>query len=44
LGLVVEGAADQHVEARIRALAGSLHQIDAGDSAEFGTDEDTCRL
>jgi len=40
LGLVVEGAADQHVEAGIGAFAGCFHQIDAADGAELRADED----
>ena len=44
LGLVVEGTADQHVEAGIRAFAGSLHEIHAGDSAELWADEDARRF
>ena len=40
LGLVVEGAADQHVEAGIGAFAACFHQIDAADGAELRADED----
>ena len=40
VGVVVEGAGDQHVEVRVCGFAGGLHQIGAGDGAEFGADED----
>ena len=40
MGVVVEGAGDQHVEASVRGLAGGFHKIGAGDGAEFRADED----
>ena len=40
VGVVVEGAGDQDVEVRVCGFAGGLHQIGAGDGAEFGADED----
>ena len=40
VGVVVEGAGDQHVEASVGGLAGGFHEIGAGDGAEFGADED----
>ena len=40
VGVVVEGAGDQHVEVRVGGFSGGLHQIGAGDGAEFGADED----
>ncbi len=40
VGVVVEGAGDQHVEAGVAGLAGGGHQVGAGDGAELGADED----
>ena len=40
VGLVVEGAGDQHVEAGVAGLAGGGHQIGARDGAELRADED----
>ena len=40
VGLVVEGAGDQHVEVGVAGLAGGRHQIGALDGAELRADED----
>ena len=40
MGLVVERARDQHVEADVRRLAGGRDQVRTRDGAELGTDED----
>ena len=40
VGVVVEGAGDQHVEAGVAGLAGGGDQIGAGDGAELRADED----
>ena len=40
VGVVVEGAGDEHVEAGIAGFAGGGDQIGAGDGAELGADED----
>ena len=40
VGVVVEGAGDQHVEAGVAGLAGGGDQVGAGDGAELGADED----
>ena len=40
VGVVVEGAGDQHVEAGIAGFAGGGDQIGARDGAEFRADED----
>ena len=40
VGVVVEGAGDQHVEAGIARFAGGRDQIRARDCAELGADED----
>ena len=40
VGVVIERAGDQHLEARIARLAGRGHQIGPGDGAELGADED----
>ena len=40
VGLVVEGAGDQHVEAGVAGLAGGGDQVGALDGAELGADED----
>ena len=41
MGVVVEGAGDQRVEAGLRRLARRGHQVGARHRAEFGTDEDS---
>ena len=40
VGVVVEGAGDDHVEAGVSGFPGGLHQVGAGDGAEFRADED----
>ena len=40
VGVVVEGAGDQHVEVGVAGFAGGGNEIGAGDGAEFGADED----
>ena len=40
MGVVVEGAGDQHIEARVAGLTRGGDQVGAGDGAEFGADED----
>ena len=40
MGVVVEGAGDEHVEVGIAGLARGGHQIGAGDGAELRADED----
>ena len=40
VGVVVEGAGDEHVEVGIAGLAGGGDQIGAGDGAELRADED----
>ena len=40
VGLVVEGAGDEHVEIGVAGLAGGLHQVRTGDGAELRADED----
>ena len=40
VGLVVEGAGDQHVEPGIARLARSRDEVGTLDGAELGTDED----
>jgi hypothetical protein len=40
VGVVVEGAGDEHVEAGVGGLAGGGDQVGAGDGAELGADED----
>ena len=41
VGLVVEGAGDEHVEIAVSGLAGGIDQVGAGHRAEFGSDEDS---
>ena len=43
VGVEVEGAGDQHVEARLGRLARGGDEIGAGDGAEFRADEDARR-
>ena len=40
VGVVVEGAGDQHVEVGVAGLAGGGDQVGARDGAELGADED----
>ena len=40
VGVVVEGAGDQHVEAGVARLARGGDEVGAGDGAELGADED----
>ena len=40
VGVVVEGAGDQHVEVGVGGLAHRRHEIGAGDGAELRADED----
>ena len=40
VGVVVEGAGDQHVEPRLGGLAGGGDEVGAGEGAELGTDQD----
>ena len=40
MGVVIEGAGDEHVEIRITGFAGGGDQIGAGNGAELGADED----
>jgi len=40
VGVVVEGAGDEHIETGVARLAGGGHQVGTGDGAEFGADED----
>ena len=40
VGLVIEGAGKQNIESGVGGLADSLHEIGAGDGAEFRADED----
>ena len=40
VGIVVEGAGNEHIEVGIASLAGSGYQIGAGDGAELRADED----
>ena len=40
MGVVVEGAGDEHVETGVACLAGGSDQIGARDRAELGADED----
>ena len=42
VGVVVEGAGDEHVESGVGGLAGGFHQVGAGDGAEFRADEYGC--
>ena len=42
--LVVEGAGDKHVEARVGGLAGGLDEVGARDGAELRPDEDAGAL
>ena len=44
VGLVVEGAGDQHVEAGVAGLAGGGDQVGARHGAELGADEDARAL
>ena len=44
VGLVVERAGDQHIEAGVACLARCRHQIRAGNGAEFWADEDSSAL
>ena len=44
MGVVIEGAGDEHIEARIAGLARGRHQVGAGDGAELRTDEDSRAL
>ena len=39
VGVVVEGAGDEHVKAALGGLPRRLHQVGAGHSAELGPDE-----
>ena len=40
VGVVVEGAGDEHVEAGVAGLAGGGDEVGAGDGAELRADED----
>ena len=40
VGVVAEGAGDQHVEVCVAGLAGGCYQVFAGDGAELRADED----
>ena len=42
--LVVESAGDEHVEARVRGLAGGLDEVRPRDGAELRPDEDAGTL
>src|SRR5690606_30349609 len=44
MGVVVEGAGDQHVETGIPGFARRRHQVGAGYGAEFGADKDARTL
>src|SRR5207302_7042020 len=40
VGVVVEGAGNEHIEVGITGLTGSRYQVGAGDGAELRADED----
>ena len=40
MGVIVEGASDQHVEAGVAGFAGGGDQIGAGDGTELRANED----
>ena len=44
VGLVVEGAGDQHVEARVGRLARRHHEVKPRDRPELGADKDAGSL
>jgi hypothetical protein len=41
MGVIVERAGDQHVEARFGGFAGGQNQVHAGERAEFRADQDS---
>ncbi|NJN61944.1 MAG: hypothetical protein HC795_10780 [Coleofasciculaceae cyanobacterium RL_1_1] len=41
MGVVVEGAGDQHVETGVAAFPAGFHEVLTADGSEFGADEDS---
>ena len=44
VGVVVEGAGDQQIEAGFRGLAGGLDEVRTGDGAELRAYENRCAI